>query len=176
MAKQTEAAPWERQPKETAKAFEAFFLYLHMGAERGIRAVAQKLGKSVTLISRWSSDWDWVERTRAWDNDLAQKAKKRAEKDIEEMQKRHISISMHLQSKAIKALGNMSTESITARDVAALIKLGVDVERLSRGEPTERTEGNVTGAVSVSNPYTGLTTEELRKLAAATEDSENEDS
>ena len=64
--------PWERQKGESAQAFEAFFLYLEMGADRSIRAVSQELGKSKTLIDRWSRTHNWVERCRAWDNQIRQ--------------------------------------------------------------------------------------------------------
>ena len=61
---------WERQPKESARAYEAFDLYLKMGPERSLRKVGQELGKSNTLISRWSSAWNWQERCRDYDNYL----------------------------------------------------------------------------------------------------------
>lgn len=57
--------PGQRQPKETAVAFEAFRAYLEMGPSRSVAKVGQALGKSKTLIDRWSSRWDWVERVRA---------------------------------------------------------------------------------------------------------------
>jgi hypothetical protein len=59
--------PWERQPKESARAYEAFVAYRDMGPGRAVRAVARELGKSVTLIGRWSSAHHWVERAEAWD-------------------------------------------------------------------------------------------------------------
>ena len=66
--------PWERQEGESVQAFEAFTLYLEMGGERSLRAVGQKLGKSSTLIERWSATKRWVERAAAYDADLQQKA------------------------------------------------------------------------------------------------------
>jgi hypothetical protein len=60
----TGPGPGERQPKETAVAFEAFRCYLEMGPSRSVAKVGQALGKSKTLIDRWSSRWGWVERVR----------------------------------------------------------------------------------------------------------------
>lgn len=59
--------PSERQPKETAPAFAAFRVYLEQGPGRSTAKVARALGKSKTLIDRWSSRWSWVERVRQFD-------------------------------------------------------------------------------------------------------------
>src|SRR5438445_12291331 len=59
---------WERQPAESSKAFAAFCRYRDLGpADRSTAKVAQKLGRSKTLIDRWSSRWSWVKRVEAWD-------------------------------------------------------------------------------------------------------------
>lgn len=58
---------WEQLPDESAKAFQAFSLYLKMGVERSVAKVGQKLGKSRVLIERWSSVWQWGERVRRYD-------------------------------------------------------------------------------------------------------------
>jgi hypothetical protein len=57
---------FEQQPKESAKAFAAFKLYLEMGPARSLEAVRVKLGKSARLIQRWSSRWRWGERVQAY--------------------------------------------------------------------------------------------------------------
>ena len=57
--------PFEQQPRESAKAFAAFKTYLDMGPERSLKAVAQKLGKSVTMLGRWSARFDWPGRVVA---------------------------------------------------------------------------------------------------------------
>ena len=67
MAKNDELKPWERQPDESAKAFEAFVIYRDMGLQRGVRKVGDQLHKSLTLMSRWSSQHNWPERAAAWD-------------------------------------------------------------------------------------------------------------
>lgn len=60
--------PSERQPAETAKAFEAFRAYLEMGPARSTAKVARQLGKSKTLIDRWSSRWSWPDRVRRFES------------------------------------------------------------------------------------------------------------
>ena len=60
--------PWDRQPGETTPAYAAFASYRDMGHSRSNAKVARELGKSVTIINRWSSQWRWVARTEAWDS------------------------------------------------------------------------------------------------------------
>ena len=57
---------WERQPKESGKAFEALCVYLEMGPDRTLRAVARKLGKCDSQIKKWSTDWEWQARASAY--------------------------------------------------------------------------------------------------------------
>ena len=64
-------APWDRQPGESAPAFEAFCEYRNAGPRRSLRQVAVRLGKSSSLIYRWSSAHGWVRRAREWDFDQA---------------------------------------------------------------------------------------------------------
>lgn len=63
-----ELDPWDRRADETPVAYAAFTEYLDMGGERSTEHVARKLGKSNTLIGRWCTRHDWVERSRAWDS------------------------------------------------------------------------------------------------------------
>lgn len=124
--------PWERQKGESAQAYEAFSVYLGMGAERSTRAVARKLGKSASLIQRWSSDKEWQERVRAYDNDVEREARKKAVADRKAMTERHIGIAMQLQKKALEALGSLSVEDMSPKDVKEFIKMATDLERLNR--------------------------------------------
>lgn len=61
---------WERQDRESAKAFEAFKIYRDLGSERSlVRACELYYGSRANLaqIRVWSSKFDWVERVRAHD-------------------------------------------------------------------------------------------------------------
>lgn len=68
----TTAMVFERQPRESAKAFAAFSLYLAMGPERrSLAAVAEKLGKSKVMMEKWSHKFDWSARVAAHGAHLA---------------------------------------------------------------------------------------------------------
>jgi hypothetical protein len=80
----TEPAAWERQPAESEPAFQAFRTYLEMADERSVRAVAQRLHKSSTMVGRWSKRWKWVARIRKYSDNLAKKADQKAERHAQE--------------------------------------------------------------------------------------------
>lgn len=124
--------PWERQKGESEKAYEAFAAYRDMGEKRTFQAVADKLQKSCTLIRRWSGQWEWRERVRAYDNELEKEARKKAVADRRAMTERHIGIAMQLQKKALEALGSLSAEDMSPKDVKEFIKMATDLERLNR--------------------------------------------
>jgi len=63
MSADDDRQPWDRQPDETAKAFQAFQVYRDMGPHRSIVKVADEMGyKSPRHVKRWSSENDWVAR------------------------------------------------------------------------------------------------------------------
>lgn len=59
--------PWDRAPREGAKAYEAFTTYLNQGATRSLPYTARTLNKSVHAINKWSANWCWVQRATAFD-------------------------------------------------------------------------------------------------------------
>ena len=63
--------PFEKQPRESAKAFAAFSLYLSQGPERSTAAVAKELAKSEQLVRRWSAKFGWTDRVAAHGAHLA---------------------------------------------------------------------------------------------------------
>lgn len=121
--------PWERQKGESAQAFEAFSLYLEMGTDRSLRAVAQECTKNISLIRRWSSNHHWVERCRAWDNHLQHEAKKAAITEVRNMTRRHITMAQQIQNAAMLALKEMGSDMVTPKNFAAILKFATELER-----------------------------------------------
>jgi hypothetical protein len=60
--------PWVRRDDESSPAYDAFRAYMSC---RNTRKVALELSKSDAIIRRWSSQHDWVERVRAYDQHTA---------------------------------------------------------------------------------------------------------
>jgi hypothetical protein len=58
--------PWEQQEGESVQAYEAFRTYLALHSRRSLVAAARKIGKSTTLLERWSARWAWPDRVDAW--------------------------------------------------------------------------------------------------------------
>ena len=73
---------WHRQDGETAKAFEAFCAYLHLGSARSIDLAWQtQRGHDPATAPRapgywgqWSRDYGWVARAAAFDAWIASQA------------------------------------------------------------------------------------------------------
>ncbi len=122
---------WERLPGESAKAFEAFDLYCKLGEERSIRKVAQKLNKSTQLLGRWSSQWDWVNRSRDYDNEIKREEIREQKKAYKAMQQRQTAIAVKMQKVALEALKKLSTEDMKPKDIREFIKTATDLERLN---------------------------------------------
>jgi hypothetical protein len=79
---------WERLPKESAPAYEAFSTYAEMGVTRSLAAVGRRLGKSRPLMERWSVRYGWVSRAAAFDQHMYEvKARARHAAEIAEAQK-----------------------------------------------------------------------------------------
>lgn len=143
--------PWERQKGESAQAYEAFVTYRDMGAERSVTRVSQSLNKSRGLIGRWSSQWNWTERVRAYDNELEKEARAKAVKDRKAMTERHIGIAMQVQKKALEALASLSVEDMSPKDVKEYIKMATDLERLNRTLEEESSKGRDGGPAQLAD-------------------------
>lgn len=158
---------WERQQGESSKAFAAFAAYRGMGAKRSCIKVAQEFSKNPTVILRWSRQWHWQQRILAWDNECARIAKEESAIEIREMKQRHIQISMYLQNRAVNAINELMPRAVSASAIAAFLRLGVDLERITRGEPTERTESK-TEDITIRNFLSNMTPDELREIIGIT--------
>ena len=137
---------WERQPRESVQAFEAFDLYCKMGADRSLRRVARELSKSDTLIKRWSSAWSWQKRSRDYDNELKRHEVEEQKKNLKKMQQRQIQTAMLLQKKAVEALDKLQFDDLAPKDILRFISEGAKLERETRRESTNIAEGEMGAA------------------------------
>jgi hypothetical protein len=157
--------PFEKQPRESDKAFAAFSLYLSLGAERSTREVGKQLGKSEGLIERWAAKFDWRSRVAAHGAHLAVVERdaieaaarsKAAEWESREQKLRETEWAMHEQAIAAAKRGldaYMAREKVYANlaDIARMLEIASKLGRLATGLGTDgdRRKGDDLPAVRV---------------------------
>jgi len=139
--------PFEKQPRESAKAFAAFSLYLSQGAERSTAAVAKELAKSEQLVRRWSAKFAWTDRVAAHAAHLAIVEReaieaaargKAAEWESREQKLRETEWAMHEAAIAAAKKGlaaYMDREKVYANlaDIARMLEIASKLGRLATG-------------------------------------------
>jgi hypothetical protein len=139
--------PFEQQPRESDKAFAAFSLYLSLGAERSVREVGERLGKSEGLIERWSAKFEWRSRVAAHAAHLAIVEReaietvargKAAEWEQRETQLRETEWAMHERAiaaaeKALNAFMDKDKVYANLADIARMLEIASKLGRLATG-------------------------------------------
>ena len=139
--------PFEQQPRESNKAFAAFSLYLSLGPQRGLREVARKLDKSLTVIGKWSVKFDWPARVAAYGVHLAVVEReaieaaargKAAEWSSREQKLRETEWTMHERAIAAAKRGldaYMERDKVYANlaDIARMLEIASKLGRLATG-------------------------------------------
>ncbi|MCP4501665.1 MAG: hypothetical protein GY822_17030 [Deltaproteobacteria bacterium] len=132
---------YERQPQESDPSWGAFQAYRNQGVSRSHAKVAQELGKSVSLMGRWSTQWRWRERVLAWDEHVDTEQRNAVINDAKAMRTRHLGLAMDMQNagsqmlnKLLAALDRGDERNITISEARQLIDVGSKIERLNRAE------------------------------------------
>ena len=142
---------FEQQPRESAKAFAAFSLYLNLGPQRSTAEVAKKLAKSEQLIRRWSAKFAWTDRVAAHGAHYAiiereaveaVARSKAAEWEKRETQLRETEWSMHERAIAAAKRGldaYMDKDKVYANlaDIARMLEIASKLGRLATGLGTD---------------------------------------
>ena len=134
---------WERQPHETTKAYQAFCAYRDMSEARSLLKVCQRLGKSKTLMDRWSAQWGWAKRVQAYDVYMERQLRLESEEERKAMARRHAQIATGMLSRVAKRLNDLLRSEergvpipeLSLDQLARWVDVAVKTERLSRGEP-----------------------------------------
>ena len=142
---------WERQPKETGQAWEAWLKYREMEpADRRYADIAKSLGKSRAMICKWGSHWKWESRIIAWDNHLDKITQVELEKEMRGMVKKHLEHAGLVLDIAISEVQRLHDRAeagedleLTPKEILTFMDWGVKLERLCYESPTELIEGGV---------------------------------
>ena len=138
---------FEKQPRESEKAFAAFSLYLSQGPERSIEECARKFLKSSRLLRRWAKKFDWPARVAAHGAHLAVVEReaieavargKAAEWESREQKLRETEWEMHERAIAAAKRGldaYMEREKVYANlaDIARMLEIASKLGRLATG-------------------------------------------
>ena len=141
--------PWQQQADEGAKAFAAFCTYRDLGTERSIDKANQDIKKSRSLVGRWCVKHHWVERCRAWDEYLDQQTREELRRGVGKMAQRHANVAQVMLAKVAEKLRGFNAADLTTESLPKWFMAAVEVERLSRGEPTELVDATLRAGVIV---------------------------
>jgi hypothetical protein len=144
--------PWEPLPGESSKAYQAFCLYRDLGPGRSLDQASrdyhrrpdepgsgnQRKPRASGTIRGWALRWNWPGRAQAWDRELERVHYEKQKAANAEMGERQIREAMMLQQKAVETLRLLRPEDLGPRDVLHYLVEAAKLERLARGEPTER--------------------------------------
>lgn len=160
---------WERQSGESDRAFHGFCVFRDLPpAGRTQRAVQDILYPqaqwATRTIGKWAKEHNWEARASAWDNEVDRVKRDAHLKTVGVMAERHVHQAISLQAKGLEALELIAAGDIDPANARLLIVEGSKLERLSRGEATEKYEqGRGTGLPDLS----GYSDDDLRELADA---------
>jgi hypothetical protein len=138
MTATTEAELYLRLPGESRQAYASFVAYRDLGEARSLVKVGQKLGKSTSLLERWSARWRWVERAEAFDAFLDRQRCERAAQAVREMAERHAAEACLAQQRLVERLNRVTDadlDKMTWHQVGSLLKIATQIERDARGTP-----------------------------------------
>lgn len=128
-----ERKDWERQPKESPRAYQYFEVYRDLGVSRSVSKVYQKCideGRKVnkSYLLRLSQRYQWVQRAAAWDDYQAQLAAQQREKEYQERIARLAEYGQLLQQKACAAVREMPLGRLSPQDILRWLEFGIDLE------------------------------------------------
>lgn len=155
--------PWDRQPGESARAYEAFRHYRDAGATRSHAKTGAALAKTRQAITEWSRKHGWSHRIAAWDAEQDRLWQIELRDARQAAARRNIAIArgaMTLVSQSIVKLVN-SQETLSAADAARLMDAASKLERMEFGQPTHSLR--VSGGVTVETPDVGVLSDEERR-------------
>ncbi|TAJ19868.1 MAG: hypothetical protein EPO65_05475 [Dehalococcoidia bacterium] len=130
---------------EGTRVRQAFERYWRLGAQRSLRLLhdaltAEASSPTLRTLEEWSRRYHWQDRIA----DLERQARHADDSAriaaIREMAERHAKEGLLLQQKGAEWLTTLGAEAVTADAAIRAVVEGVKLERLARGDVTERTE------------------------------------
>lgn len=131
---------------ESTRHREAFDAYWQLGKERTIEALRKALilrdGKAPSLrtLYEWSRAYQWQRRLENLERKARESDDQARITQVKEMTERHLKLALLLQQRATESLARMDADAFPAEAAIRAISESIRLERLLRGEPTQRTD------------------------------------
>lgn len=131
-----EDAAWAKREGEPSDAWAGFMVWRDLSPhERKARTVGQTMGLSTRKVTSWAEAHDWHERVAAWDAYLDQIRTRHAANRVVAMQERHLFQAMMMQAKGMERIVEIDAHELSPNDARNLVKDGIQLERITMGEP-----------------------------------------
>ena len=127
------AKPWNMQPGETPKAYQAFEVYRDLGAERSVERAASALSKTRQNLVIWASRFDWAARVRAYDEHVAARAADKAVETAASVRARQAQHAKAIQFRAMQKFATVTPEGMSVGEATRAWQVGAEVERKALG-------------------------------------------
>ncbi len=152
---------------ESTRQREAFDAYWELAGERSIERLQVQLrvtGRAPALrtLYEWSRRYRWRDRIARLEQEARRGADQARVKALREMYERHTKEALLLQQRGAEWLTTLGEERVTVDGAIRAIVEGARMERLARGEPTERTETR--GELTMDARLATISDEELDRL------------
>ena len=160
---------WERQPEESAVAYEAFAAYRDAGEKRTLKDAAERVGKSLSLVKRWSAGYHWRLRADAYDRAQQRTARETQQQLQEDAYARRLEHAAQLEKIAMAGLRTLLVRDtdtgelrfdarLKPTDVAALIRAACQLLPTALPEPELPQDSEI--------DHSDISTDDLRRLVA----------
>lgn len=159
---------------ENSRQREAFDSYWELGADRSIELLHSALSRvspglrrppGVRTLYEWARRYRWQERIQSMERQARGLAEEARVAALHEMYERQAREALLLQQRGTEWLSTFEADDATPDSAIRAIVEGAKLERLSRGEPTER---NAKGT-SDDERFARFTDDEIELLAAEAE-------
>ena len=156
---------------ETTRHRQAFETYWRLGSERSIERLHAALtaaGKAPTVrtLYEWSRRYRWQHRIAGLERQARRAEDEARVKALVEMHERQAKEGLLLQQRGTQWLAAMEGDDATADAAIRAITEGARLERVARGEPTDRQEVQ---HVEGNERLAALTEEEIEYLVELAE-------
>ena len=132
---------WDRQPRESTRAYEYFVVYRDLpSSRRAVRVVAEQMGVCHGTASNFASQFNWTKRVAAYIEYLSAEATAARLRAIEEATRDEINIGRKLMTQADESLdtyADVDEFALKPPDVVNFAKAGSDLRRRGLGLPRD---------------------------------------